>query len=992
MSFPEIENALARFREHLSTRQPHDYPSTAFVLSKESLGLQLRFMHTRDDADLRSAVEKSDAAICEITSDTQACDKNVVYESVSNGRYLQFRNTGLLNDINTAIEYCAAAMDNVIPRTQRWWALAIKLGILMLDRLELSFTREYIEETVGFYRRHVTAEGLNPSARPMFLSQFSVALKNQYLLTHDDGVMEEALGLGYQSISLLGPDPEFATMEYTNLAGNLLLQFQQTLRSDVLEEALQMSRSAIKYEPKRGDKAEMAGRLVSYGVVLENKWRRYRDTDRGAARDALSKATEAGRDAVRLLRLIGRQSGEFEMNQKAQLLTIISPWFTINMELTGDLRSGEEGVALLLEALELRQQNHPARRHILTRLSHTLDTQHRVLKDQNDTRAVLCKLNKALAYGTEAAELTPDLDPDRGERYMNLGKMHLSKWLLTNDEELLPRAMKHFDYVANLGSAPTVLRVPAAIQGAHLHLRYGEAAQAHQLLQTGISLLPVFHLESLSSEDLRATLTQVSGLSTLAASVALEAGQDPFVALQSLEAGRCIISGLAMSLKTEVARLRQRDRKLAQAYEDLRRKLAGATQQPSNAPGASQPVWARQKVLLQELAAMEAEIRRLDGFETFQLPVPEEKVRELAGQGPLVAINVTHLRSDAIIITVQRIRVVKLTELRHSDLVEKIGIFENLGNESRRNAVVMVPRQKEPEACGAEALRWLWDVAVRPILDELEADLAPSRRVWWITSGFAGRVPLHAAGTHDEGSVENTLSRVVSSYVSSVKALHYAREEALSSQPASAAGKSMLLVTMQRSPWPHRHLVTIHEERAIRSVFGQDMVHLDHPDPALVLENIPFHSFIHFACHGASISSDPSQSGLLLVRDERAAMLTVSQLERVDTGRGAVAYLSACSTAQQPDGKLADEAIHLANTFQALGFQHVVGTMWGAKDSAAGEVAKRFYAKLTPEDGVGLGHIGVATALHEAMLEYREVTAGEGKDMLAWSPFIHIGV
>lgn len=78
-------------------------------------------------------------------------------------------------------------------------------------------------------------------------------------------------------------------------------------------------------------------------------------------------------------------------------------------------------------------------------------------------------------------------------------------------------------------------------------------------------------------------------------------------------------------------------------------------------------------------------------------------------------------------------------------------------------------------------------------------------------------------------------------------------------------------------------------------------------------------------------------------------MLTISALEHVDLKEGAITYLSACSTAELPDGKLADEVIHLANSFQAAGFQHVIKTMWDAEDRAAGEVAKRFYERLFGE-------------------------------------------
>ena len=46
-----------------------------------------------------------------------------------------------------------------------------------------------------------------------------------------------------------------------------------------------------------------------------------------------------------------------------------------------------------------------------------------------------------------------------------------------------------------------------------------------------------------------------------------------------------------------------------------------------------------------------------------------------------------------------------------------------------------------------------------------------------MTSGLLGRLPLHAAGDHEEGSTENTLDRVISSYIPSLKSLDYARDK-----------------------------------------------------------------------------------------------------------------------------------------------------------------------------------------------------------------------
>lgn len=1006
----ELDEIIRRFKELLSTdhgMEP-DRPSIAFLLSRKSLAWQLRFNQTMDDHDLSMAIQDGNQAIQLVQldrSNASASELGPIVESFANSRYCDFRASGKLDSINTAIDSCLAAMDYTTANSRPWWDLAAgRLPIYLLDRLLLFPTEEYISEAVGFLRNMqqlmtTTTNALDPIGRARLLSRYGVALIRQYLVTRDEDTRKRSLDLGHHSIKLL-PDPKLATIEYTNLASSLYIAFQQTLQFAFLEDAIIVQRLAKANEPPL-DLVEEAQKVTAYGMMLVEKWRRYCDTDPEMVEGLLEEAIKAAREVIQILRPVGTGSDALFRQEKSILLTVVSPWFGLQVRMAHDPKFGEEGIEQLHEALGLIKEGHPERPRILNNLCVLLDTQHEALNDRGDTPGAIEKLNEALRYATEAANMTPEHDPGRGERYMNICKLLLSKWALRGgdlseeDEAILLEARKYVCEAANLASTPLLIRVPATIQGARLYLRAGDVVEAHKLLQMGISLLPAFHPEMLSAEDLRATLTQVAGLSTLAASVALEAKRSPFEALKSLEAGRCVISGLSMTLKRDISRLQQKDEKLADAYEDLRERLAAAAR-PRRDDGLKfgntpQPVGTPQQDLLQELAEMERRIRMLEGFESFQLPPSEEVVQGLASQGPIVAINVTFLRSDAIIITTKGTRSIHLKDLKHNDLEERIPIFEQLGNKARRNAVRLVSREKKGGR-GAEALRWLWDVAVHPILDEIDADLGPSRRVWWITSGLAGRAPLHAAGTHTKGSIENTLSRpVVSSYISSIKAFQYARENSVA--PKVSAKKNMLLVTMSNNPYPHHKLATEHEEKVIGRVFSDEMLlHLKHPDPEAVLKEIPSHSFVHFACHGASISTDPSKSGLLLVKDGKVAMLTVAQLEEMDLKQGAIAYLSACSTAQQPDGKLADEAIHLGNTFQASGFQHVIGTMWGANDKAAGEVAKRFYTKLTASnDGEGRP-IEVARALHDAMSEYRDATVGEGKNVMAWGPFIHIGI
>ncbi|KAH7114141.1 hypothetical protein B0J13DRAFT_460385, partial [Dactylonectria estremocensis] len=56
-----------------------------------------------------------------------------------------------------------------------------------------------------------------------------------------------------------------------------------------------------------------------------------------------------------------------------------------------------------------------------------------------------------------------------------------------------------------------------------------------------------------------------------------------------------------------------------------------------------------------------------------------------------------------------------------------------------------------------------------------------------------------------------------------------------------------------------------------------------------------------------------------------------------------IAYLSACSTAENKAARLSDEVIHVVSGFQVAGFPHVVACLWPTGDSECVGVAKRFY-------------------------------------------------
>jgi CHAT domain-containing protein len=147
-----------------------------------------------------------------------------------------------------------------------------------------------------------------------------------------------------------------------------------------------------------------------------------------------------------------------------------------------------------------------------------------------------------------------------------------------------------------------------------------------------------------------------------------------------------------------------------------------------------------------------------------------------------------------------------------------------------------------------------------------------------------------------------------------------------------------------------------------------------------ILEDLPRHPLVHFACHGRQDQLHPSQAALLL-RDERLSVLDLAQLRL----SGTLAFLSACETAAGGVA-LPDEAIHLAAAIQAAGFQHVVAALWSMADDFAPRLADTLYSCLAPHGSIEGRR--AASALHRAVSELRSAFPDRPS---VWACYAHFG-
>lgn len=149
-----------------------------------------------------------------------------------------------------------------------------------------------------------------------------------------------------------------------------------------------------------------------------------------------------------------------------------------------------------------------------------------------------------------------------------------------------------------------------------------------------------------------------------------------------------------------------------------------------------------------------------------------------------------------------------------------------------------------------------------------------------------------------------------------------------------------------------------------------------------VVKEMESSSWLHLACHGHQAPNDPLKSGLMLYD----GMLELGQILDIDLPKAKFVYLSACETAMG-DGKLSNEAMHLAGGFIAAGFQGAIGTLWSIADKDGPKVAEIVYQTVLGEDKV-LDVKMAALGLHLAIQKLRK----DGAPLYQWMPFIHMGI
>ncbi|KAH8799412.1 CHAT domain-containing protein, partial [Xylogone sp. PMI_703] len=873
------------------------------------------------------------------------------------------------------------------------------------------------------------ADAHGPSRRSEILSGLSEVFWKLYEGPHKMDELSKSCQILRKAIQCTPKDDPELVYRLGKMAFMLEQQYDRTGVLEQLNESICCSQQALDAAPKDYAGDLQAGLLEGYANGLQYRSKRFGSIeDLTVSIDLTMKAIAVappGRSKVVYLNNLGNrlENRYNQMGRVADLKESIQVAeealeLAARYHLAGTLLAGTQhnlGVKLLKLATRDTQTDHlqqainligqavlaaPSPAYVpaawLASLSGAFRARYWQEKDEEN-------LNQAIRYAGLALANTAKGHPE-GPLYL-----YSMAWLLRERAERtkghhdlmeaisLPpwenKAMDCFLKCLNCRNGDAVSRMVAGAQLMSLFQKRGEFSSG---IEVGIHILEILHSQntrSLSRDDQEHTVSQFSDVAVETCSLSLQAEHDPAEALELLESGRGAILGLLIENRSDISQLAAVYPKEAELFGRLRDEIRRPISIDLEVSSRQELVSQRDRSVL-DLDQCLRDIRALPGQDRFLRGPTAEQLRQRASEGPIVLVSIADLRSDAIMVSHSTIKTLPLPELTKSKVIEWIRQEPTRYKRSEKG---------KKNRAYSEFLKWLWSACVEPILQGLSITRGQSPaslpRIWWIGAGLASFLPFHAAGDHSQGSVENTYSRAISSYTPTIKALGYARERVSFVQTLSTDTPELLAVLMPSTPDVENEAVgdlkVTEEFSKIQNIVAPKFIVrlLLQPSCEEVLAQLSQCDMAHFACHGVSDLKDPSNSYLILQQPGQgpdsaptAEKLTVEKISDAMLGRARIAYLSACSTAENRAEQLADEVIHLASGFQVAGFPHVIGALWPSDDEVSVKVAETFYQHISRASPFDDG--AVALALRDAVIEVR---ARWPRQPLLWAQYIHIG-
>ncbi|KAL6832827.1 CHAT domain-containing protein [Trichoderma camerunense] len=925
-----------------------DHPRRHLFLAQFGSYLNKRYQSSGAVVDLEEVICASRAALDATSWDFEAS------EALANSLHDRYLRTGALSDIDECIHIMLEVIGSMpIDHPKRVNVLE-HLGRFLGIRAKQTGALTDFDRSIFTYRDCLSAASLDPTLRAIVLGNLGISLSGRYTHTRAMSDLEESISLirkAIASMTTLQEDvSEYMDNALHNLALFLQMRYIRTGGIEDLNEVISLLQKFFETEHDSLSDRERPRRLLNFSIALNLRFKHL-----GEIAD-LMEAILIAREAANMI-----PKDDLKRND---VLRCLGTHLSVRFSHTGAKADIDEAICVFQDALHTSSPGRPDQAALLTKLGGCFHV-----------RFVLAKAVADANIAAQAARSDDDITlhlkvletRTASIRY----HLKLPTWKdVSNSEcfytEVEAEALADIEnarkcYIDALYHETAVLSIRFSAGHGALFLPYFiDYPKAYEVAKSTIDLIPLLAPRSLQNSDKQNILSGAVGISSISAAIALHqlpANQRTLAAIECLETGRGLIGG-ALFQQYEVSVLEKHHPDLAQYFLTLRDRLDKPALEGFGLLNNSHTVDIEEsecRKTEQQFTELLEIIRLRKDFQRFLLPASEiDMLHAAACGGPIVILNMSHYRCDALIIEESGLRTLEFPHLSQEMFPEYIFA------------------QRYEALQSLKTLSWLWDDIVRPVLDALGFTEPPSNdswpHVWWIPTGGFTKFPLHAAGHHLRRSGETTLDRVISSYATSVKAIIHSRQRGALrvAEPLNLVAIAME-ETEEQAPLVHAG----REVDSILNILKSKGVNCNLPQPYKgdVLSAMMTCQIFHFAGHGETHPTDPLQSTLLL-RDWQSEPLTIASLleSNLTSNSPFLAYLSACGTGRVINEKLEDESIHLASAFQIAGFRHVIGTLWSVDDELCVEIAEMVYETLREEMRDDL----VSQGLHNAVRTLRD--------------------
>jgi len=829
--------------------------------------------------------------------------------------------------------------------------LAVQLG----EHFARSGDRAAPVEAVQVAREGYATVPPGNELRPMFRTALITSLRHLAGATAQVEPLQEAVGLAREALSEAGSTSDRAGAQF-DLVRALQALYDATTDARLLVEAVDLSEQCLAATPRRDPEFTTRRTRLASAVRLLAQDRR--------DPDLMHRAIDLMRATIETPSAADEHAGT--------LIDLIQSLASLHT-MTDDPLALRDAELTARTALAAAPDPGPWRTQAQLALAETL-----LYRSSVDVRgADAVALHEALGLFQHVAAATP---PDHGERGDRLWLLGVTLRDLARhgggDTAAWQRQARHVFAEAASAAGPPNMRIKSFQHLGAMEAALGDPHASLAAYEAAVALLPQLTPDWLSYRGNITELRQIEGLPDGAAAAALELGR-PERALELLELSRGILHGRALEAR-DLRLLRHRSPELHAEFLRLRTALnAGAR----GGNGGIDENW----------ADLMGRIRSLDGMAGFLRAPSVQALRRHAEQGPVVVVNVSARRCDALILRAdaeQPVLTVPLTGLTLADVVAQLLRLSGAVFAAPNDPSLLTRRDAQRDL--DEILRWLWDRVTSPVLDALGLTIPSSAtqsppRIWWCPVGLMAYFPLHAAGRHDGGAQSGkatVMDRAVSSYTTTVRAL-----AGRSGPPAAGTAPHTLVVAVPDAENVPSLPGAAAEAAALAELLPNSLV-LSGAQATYesVVRALPAHPVAHLSCHGLTFWENPA-AGMLLLHDYVTRPLTVEQLSAMELPYAELAYLSACSTSNTHPYN-ADEALHITGAFQLAGYRRVIGTLWPVNDTTSVEITRATYADLTHGGSTPPRTELSARALHRAVRDLRDRYPASPS---LWAGYIHVG-